>query len=520
MQAAGVNMVVPSLDETLSGWAERKAHFRPRGIHVILSDLAAIEICRDKRETFRFFKQHGIPTAETSLAAEFPMLKPRCDRGGKGIRMASAGAETRMDGMISQELLSGQAGADGSTMTLGFHYHVPVVAAADGVLAPGHVGVFLDALAERVAALRLYLHEARPAEARQCDYRLRHRNATLVSLGTKTPAWYRFLLPGRTLRKVAADLQQCDAVIVRAPSPLAPDFPKYSGGHGRLCYLLVGDYLDGARHLQQPWWRLWPIKALLRRNDRQLRRVLPHVLTLVNSRALYEKYRGLCPTLHPIKTTTLSQRDFFVRETTCSREDVGLLYTGRLDPAKGLGEIIEAVALLRNERRRLRVDFVAWEDDPNKSVERALTAQAQALGIANQITFHGKRAIGAALNAMYRSADIYLLPSYHEGFPRSIWEAMANSVPVICTPVGGIPFELTDRVHALFVRVKDARDLAAKIKEVVNDDGLRRRLIAAGRDRAGEVTLETQTSRMIATIADARRLAAIATSGSKAALYG
>ncbi len=382
-------------------------------------------------------------------------------------------------------------------MTLGFYYHVPGVVAGTSVRVPGYLGVFLDALAATVDTLVLFIHEAHIEDVDQCDYELKAHNLSVASLGPKSPAWARLLFPHRELRKVQDRIAACDLILVRAPSPLAPAFFEWVGATGRLCYLLVGDYRDGAKHLRQPWWRLWPIRVLLLRNDRQLRRLLPKVPTLVNSSALFEKYAGLCPNLELTRTTTISESDIFIREDTCQGSTVRLLYTGRLDMVKGLSEIVQAAALLRDEPQRVEVDFVAWEDDPAKPVENSLREEARALGILDRVVFHGRKSLGPPLMAMYRAADLYLLPSYHEGFPRTLWEAMANSLPVICTPVGGIPFVLKDGVDAVFTAVRSPVDLASQIRRVIGDGELRRRLISNGRTQARAATLEKQTAEMV-----------------------
>jgi len=108
MKKKSVNVVVPSFDETLMGWSERKEYFKRQGIHIVLSDPATLGCCMDKWETFLFFKRAGIPTPETSLENVYPLIKPRNGRGGKGILLNPDGKEVDMTGMISQELLEGQ----------------------------------------------------------------------------------------------------------------------------------------------------------------------------------------------------------------------------------------------------------------------------------------------------------------------------------------------------------------------------------------------------------------------------
>jgi carbamoyl-phosphate synthase large subunit len=100
-----IDIVIPSLDETLLGWAERKKLFAQRGIEIILSDPKSVDVCQDKWKTFQFFSEYGIPTPRTSLSQEYELVKPRLGRGGVGISVAEESVD--MNGMISQELLNG-----------------------------------------------------------------------------------------------------------------------------------------------------------------------------------------------------------------------------------------------------------------------------------------------------------------------------------------------------------------------------------------------------------------------------
>lgn len=106
--ARKINVVIPSFDETLLEWAKKKDYFFDKGVNVILSDKASIEICQDKWKTYQFFKRIGIPTPETSLENKYALIKPRLGRGGKGILIDSTDENVTMDGMISQKFINGQ----------------------------------------------------------------------------------------------------------------------------------------------------------------------------------------------------------------------------------------------------------------------------------------------------------------------------------------------------------------------------------------------------------------------------
>lgn len=101
-----VDVVIPSFDEMLLGWAERKDYFRRLGITVICSEANTIKTFQDKWLTYQFFTGHGIPTPKTSLKQDYPLIKPRMGRGAKGISITSE--PVCMDGCISQEVVNGQ----------------------------------------------------------------------------------------------------------------------------------------------------------------------------------------------------------------------------------------------------------------------------------------------------------------------------------------------------------------------------------------------------------------------------
>lgn len=100
-----ITCVIPSLDETLLAWSERKEFFCERGINVFISESLTIEIFQDKWKTYNFFDKHGIPTPETSLDQKFCLIKPRHGRGSAGVHITRK--KENMNGKISQEYIEG-----------------------------------------------------------------------------------------------------------------------------------------------------------------------------------------------------------------------------------------------------------------------------------------------------------------------------------------------------------------------------------------------------------------------------
>lgn len=100
-----IDIVIPSFDETLLGWAERHELFKKKNIHVILSPKETIAVFQDKWKTYKIFREQGIPTPETSLSQEYQLVKPRLGRGSTGVKIYNKSVD--MTGMVSQELLEG-----------------------------------------------------------------------------------------------------------------------------------------------------------------------------------------------------------------------------------------------------------------------------------------------------------------------------------------------------------------------------------------------------------------------------
>lgn len=381
-------------------------------------------------------------------------------------------------------------------MNLAFYYHIPIVKDRTELKVPGYLGVFIDSLADCVEELFLVMHQPGPKETEEADYTLKAKNIRIVDLGSKTPAWHRAIFHNKILKKKLKQIEVCGAFLVRSPSPLAPYFKRYIN-QPKLIFLVVGDYAESVLHEKITSFRQWVIMKYLAYNDHLFRKMMTTTDTIVNSPALFKKYKPIAKSIHQIKTTTLSKKDLFNRKDTCLQPVINVLYAGRIDPLKGLFELTQAISILINKGFPIHLHFVGWETIFEKPVEKSLIKKGKELGIDANITFHGRKSVGDELNKMYQMADIYAIPSYEEGFPRTIWEAMANCLPVIATKVGAIPDYLRDKEDALLIEPKNVPALVNAIEQLINDKVLRQRLIQNGLKIATENTLEIQTKKLV-----------------------
>jgi carbamoyl-phosphate synthase large subunit len=103
-----VDFVIPSINEGLVQWAERRDELLARGIRVLISPAETIRTFADKWHTYEFFARNGIPTPRTSLRHVYDLIKPRVGRGGTGIYRDAATGGSLPDGCISQEFIDGE----------------------------------------------------------------------------------------------------------------------------------------------------------------------------------------------------------------------------------------------------------------------------------------------------------------------------------------------------------------------------------------------------------------------------
>jgi glycosyltransferase involved in cell wall biosynthesis len=150
------------------------------------------------------------------------------------------------------------------------------------------------------------------------------------------------------------------------------------------------------------------------------------------------------------------------------------LLLANLSPRKGVGEFLRACALLVSEGRDIHATLAGGGD------VRRYANEANALGLADRCTFTGWVGRERA-ETLIASSDALVLPSFDEGMPMAILEALSAGLPVIATPVGAIPEALSGERHALLTPPGDADALAAAMRRLMDDGELADHLRREGR---------------------------------------
>jgi glycosyltransferase involved in cell wall biosynthesis len=155
-----------------------------------------------------------------------------------------------------------------------------------------------------------------------------------------------------------------------------------------------------------------------------------------------------------------------------------IVSVGRAVEKKGYSDLLRALAMVKDLPWR-------FEHVGGGPLSARLSAQAEKLGIAERIAWHGGQSRDFVFALLQRS-DLFVLPSRltrsgdRDGLPNVLMEAQAFGVPVLSTDVSGIPELVTNGENGFLVPERDPQALATALRRLMQDGALREKLGAAG----------------------------------------
>ncbi len=158
-------------------------------------------------------------------------------------------------------------------------------------------------------------------------------------------------------------------------------------------------------------------------------------------------------------------------------------FIGRIVKEKGIEELILSLKQVGQTIPNVKLLIVGdtLESDRDQGAKERIKQLIDINGLSNKVIFTGFR---EEIPQIYKIMDVFVLPSWREGMPRSILEAMASGKPVITTNIRGCREEVLDGVTGLLVPVKDSTALAEAIKQVLLNEKLANKMGLAGYKRA------------------------------------
>jgi glycosyltransferase involved in cell wall biosynthesis len=207
------------------------------------------------------------------------------------------------------------------------------------------------------------------------------------------------------------------------------------------------------------------------------RRIVKHVLqnastVIVLSRRLQMYVGTIAPsartvTIHNFVDNARIEAE--AKRTSVGRSSTLLLFLGEIGQRKGINDLIRALPEISRSIPDVRL--VAGGSGDIEVVRRS----ARELGIEKHVSLPGYVS-GPEKFRLLAEAAIYVLPSYNEGVPISILEAMSVGLPIVTTPVGGIPDVIRDGEEGFLVPPGSIDQLAHRIIELLSSKDLRNRM--------------------------------------------
>jgi glycosyltransferase involved in cell wall biosynthesis len=171
--------------------------------------------------------------------------------------------------------------------------------------------------------------------------------------------------------------------------------------------------------------------------------------------------------------------------------DPSILYVGHISRRKGVDVLIKAISKLKSKLPNIRLHLVGGGN--NRDV--ALLAKEE--GIEKNVIFHGW-AEGSLLPSYYKSADICVFPSRHEGFGIVILEAMASSIPVIASDIPSFREIVSHGLDGVLFEPENADALSKEVIALYQDPYLRKELSRNAFEKVTRYSWEKIADRYIA----------------------
>lgn len=165
------------------------------------------------------------------------------------------------------------------------------------------------------------------------------------------------------------------------------------------------------------------------------------------------------------------------KSETKNKEEKILITSSRLVEKNAVGDVIEALRYLPEN-----IKFLILGEGP---LEKDLKLLVTRYELQNRVSFLG-HIEHSEMMKYFEKADIFIRPSLSEGLGSAFLEAMAAGVPVIATPVGGIPDFLRDGETGLFCEIRNPKSIAEKVKLLLENETLRNKIIANAKEMVVE----------------------------------
>ena len=211
-------------------------------------------------------------------------------------------------------------------------------------------------------------------------------------------------------------------------------------------------------------------------------------LVLAQADVLKRQFIGIIPEKHIGKFYNSITPDFYasfesVERSRQNRQQVNILFVGHLSYAKGYCDLLKTLPDLSHKyavhyqfmgakikvERNVLFNQATGEQIISEDPDECYIHYVKKKGLSQQVSFLGDRIYGTEKLKIFKEADIFVLPSYSEGFSMAILEAMAAGLPIIATKVGAAPEVIEEGEQGYIVIPGDIATLQDRLEQLVKD---------------------------------------------------
>lgn len=187
-------------------------------------------------------------------------------------------------------------------------------------------------------------------------------------------------------------------------------------------------------------------------------------------------------------------------EASLQPQPLRMCALGRMVRLKGLHVLLEALSRLGAAGIQFQMEFIGHGDEAYIQELKARAAQPDLNG---RVRFLGPVPWGSGLFEHLDRSEVFVLPSFTEGTPKTVTEAMARGLVVVASRVGGLTRLVDHGKTGFLVSPGDAQELAERLHTVALDPGLRQRMAAAALKQVSGLTMDEQLPILVTALKDA-----------------
>jgi glycosyltransferase involved in cell wall biosynthesis len=328
-----------------------------------------------------------------------------------------------------------------------------------------------------------------------------NKRVKLVDIGLQRPHWQKVFGLGLDKQAIINATSSLDWIIIQGPTPQQNVIAKSVHSNCKIATVLVG------------LWKKWPnqmyrqsgLKSLFKEkminvlkwyNQYQTRLLLNKYadLPLGNNLAMPVFYKCRKPFTLVSKGLVKESEIRFQQREPIDKVHIKLVFFSRLDPEKNLELILLAISELKALGRI--VELKVYGGTPMKEYLDLIRKNIVMLGLEKEVHLVGEFPNHKKLE-IFQDADIYIFNTCTtEGFPRTIWEAMATGIPIVCANYLGAD-QFFKNGEVLLFEQNNILDLVQKILTLSDDDSMRKKMIESAYNLLQQNTLEKSTENII-----------------------